>query len=216
MILASIPKEDLPRQIPIELIGAKLIRAVESKRQLEEVLEDFWFNHFNVSVDKDRVKWMVTSYERDAIRRHLFGTVRELLGATAHHPAMLFYLDKWLSTRETEAKKPAGGPTGLNENYARELLELHTLGVNGGYTQKDVREVARCFTGWSIDLPRFSGDYLFKDRAHDKGSKVVLGTLIPAGGGQEAGGKISDVVAANPATAGSMAWRRARKSVSAD
>src|SRR5260370_18609369 len=157
MILASIPKEDLPRQIQIELIGAKLMRAVESKRQLEEGLEDVWFNHVNGWVDKDRVKWMVPSYERDAIRPHLFGTFRELLGATAHHPAMLFYLDNWLSIRETEAKKPAGGPTGLNENYARELLELHTLGVNGGYTPKDVRAGARRFTGSSLRPPRISG-----------------------------------------------------------
>src|SRR5260370_11853181 len=111
---------------------------------------------------------------------------------------MRFYIDNWLSIRQTEAKKPAGGPTGLHENSARELLELHTLGVNGGYTQKDVREVARCFTGWSIDLPRFSGDYLFKDRAHDKGSKVVLGTLIPAGGGQEDGQQILGLVASHP------------------
>jgi len=215
-IVASIPKEDLPRQIPIELIGAKLIRAVESRRQLQEVLEDFWFNHFNVSVDKDRVKWMATSYERDAIRPHLFGTFRELLGATAHHPAMLFYLDNWLSIREGEVKKPGGGPNGLNENYARELLELHTLGVNGGYTQKDVREVARCFTGWSIHLPRFSGDFVFRDRAHDKGSKVVLGTLIPAGGGQEDGEKILDLVASHPSTARFIASKLVRKFVSDD
>src|SRR5260370_13018809 len=160
MILASIPKEDLPRQIQIELIGAKLMRAVESKRQLEEVLEDFWFNHFNVSVDKDRVKWMVTSYERDAIRPHLFGTFRELLGATAHHPAMLFYLDNWLSIRETDAKKPAGGPTGLNENYARELLELHTLGVNGGDTQKDARQLPRCLPGRSLQFPPITAPFL--------------------------------------------------------
>ncbi len=220
-ILQAVPKEDLPRQIPIELISAKLIRAVESKRQLQEVLADFWFNHFNVSVEKGQVKWMVTSYERDAIRPHLFGTFRELLGATAHHPAMLFYLDNWLSTREVEPKKGERtpnrpSPTGLNENYARELLELHTMGVNGGYTQKDVREVARCFTGWSIDMPRYIGDFVYKDRAHDKGAKVVLGVSIPPGGGQEDGERILDLVASHPSTARFIATKLIRKFVADD
>ena len=224
MILQAIPKEDLPRQIPVELVAAKLVRAVESKRQLQEVLVDFWFNHFNVSVEKGQVKWMVTSYERDAIRAHVFGTFRELLGATAHHPAMLFYLDNWLSTRDSdehsakkgEPKKPGGGRAGLNENYARELLELHTLGVNGGYTQKDVREVARCFTGWSIDMPRYIGDFAYRDKAHDKGSKVVLGQVIPAGGGQEDGERILDLVASHPSTARFIATKLIRKFVSDD
>jgi uncharacterized protein (DUF1800 family) len=224
-ILQAIPKEELPRQIPIELTGAKLVRAVESKRQLQEVLVDFWFNHFNVSIDKGQVKWMATSYERDAIRPHLFGTFRELLGATAHHPAMLFYLDNWLSTREDlpengrkggEPKKPAGGPRGLNENYARELLELHTMGVNGGYTQKDVREVARCFTGWSIDMPKYIGDFVYRDRAHDKGAKVVLGVFIPPGGGQEDGERVLDLVASHPSTARFIATKLIRKFVSDD
>src|SRR5262249_6751402 len=136
-VIEAIPKEDLPRQIGVELIAAKLVRAVESKRQLQEVLVDFWFNHFNISLEKGQVKWMATSYERDAIRPHIFGSFRDLLGATAHHPAMLFYLDNWLSTREgfdprdlgkgNRPKKIDGRELGLNENYARELLELHTL-----------------------------------------------------------------------------------------
>jgi uncharacterized protein (DUF1800 family) len=217
-ILQAIPKEDLPRQIPIELISAKLVRAVESKRQLQEVLADFWFNHFNVSVEKGQVKWMATSYERDAIRPHMFGTFREVLGATAHHPAMLFYLDNWLSTKEPEPKKGERAPgkpgaMGLNENYARELLELHTMGVNGGYTQKDVREVARCFTGWSIDMPRYIGDFVYRDRAHDKGSKVVLGVVIPPGGGQEDGERVLDLVASHPSTARFIATKLIRKFV---
>jgi uncharacterized protein (DUF1800 family) len=201
--LQAIPREDLPRQIVIELLGAKLVRAVESNRQLQEVLVDFWFNHFNVSVEKGQVKWMVTSYEKDAIRPHLFGNFRELLAATAHHPAMLFYLDNWLSKRD-----------GLNENYARELLELHTVGVNGGYTQADVREVARCFTGWSINMPRFIGDFTYRHPAHDPGAKVVLGVQIPAGGGQEDGERVLDLLATHPSTARFLATKLIRKFVS--
>ncbi|HEX9507500.1 MAG TPA: DUF1800 family protein [Myxococcales bacterium] len=156
-LIEAIPKEELPRQIDVQMLGAKMVRAVESRRQLEEVLTDFWFNHFNVSMDKGPVRWMATSYERDAIRPHIFGYFRELLAATAHHPAMLFYLDNWLSVRDrtpgerrrlqNDPKRNGAAPPGLNENYARELLELHTLGVNGGYMQKDVRETARAFTG---------------------------------------------------------------------
>jgi len=226
-IIEAIPKEDLPRQIGIELIAAKLVRAVESRRQLQEVLVDFWFNHFNVSVEKGQVKWMATSYERDAIRPHIFGNFRDLLGATAHHPAMLFYLDNWLSMREGfdprdlgKAAKPPkkldGRELGLNENYARELLELHTLGVNGGYTQQDVRETARCFTGWSIDAPRYLGDFVYRDMPHDKGPKVVLGMAIAAGGGQEDGERVLDLLANHPATARFIAAKLARKFVSDD
>jgi uncharacterized protein (DUF1800 family) len=202
-VLRSIPKEDLPQEIVAELIGAKLVRAVESKRQLQEVLLDFWFNHFNVSVEKGEAKWMVTSYERDAIRPHLFGSFRELLGAVAHHPAMLFYLDNWLSKRD-----------GLNENYARELLELHTLGVNGGYTQTDVREVARCFTGWSINMPRYLGEFFYRRPAHDPGAKLVLGLSIAAGGDQEDGERVLDLLANHPSTAHFIATKLIRKFVS--
>src|SRR5262249_77360 len=140
--IEAIPREELPQQIQVELVGAKLVRATESRRQLQEVLVDFWFNHFNVSADKGLVRWMVTSYHREAIPPFIFGYFRTLLGATAHHPALLFYLDNWLSVRETDParRNPGIQRSGLNENYARELLELHTVGVNGGYTQKDVRE----------------------------------------------------------------------------
>src|SRR5215510_10764101 len=163
--IEAIPREELPQQILVELTVAKVVRAVESRRQLQEVLVDFWFNHFNVSADKGPVRWMVSAYEREAIRPHLFGSFRTLLGAVAHHPAMLFYLDNWASTREgfSAAKR---GRLGLNENYARELLELHTLGVDGGYTQDDVREVARCFTGWSIRKPNAEGTFEFHAAAH--------------------------------------------------
>src|SRR5581483_2678855 len=149
----------------------KLIREIYSDRQLQEVLTDFWFNHFNVDARKGRDRFMITAYERDTIRPHVLGKFRDLLGATAKSPAMLFYLDNWLSAdpngphvspQATVRRGPFGRPVivpqrppaknnqqrrGLNENYGRELMELHTLGVDGGYTQKDVTEVARAFTG---------------------------------------------------------------------
>ncbi|HMK73046.1 MAG TPA: DUF1800 family protein, partial [Myxococcaceae bacterium] len=194
----ELPMSALPRQMGAELIAAKPIRATESRRQLEEVLLDFWFNHFNVAAQKGAVRWMLASYEQEALRPHLFGSFRALLGAVAHHPAMLFYLDNWASTREgfdLAALRRSGVPVpdklaqlgrlGLNENYARELLELHTLGVDGGYTQGDVREVARCFTGWGIDRPRQVGTFAFHPLAHDRGEKRVLGRTIAAGGGME-------------------------------
>ena len=202
----------LPRQVGAELIAARLIRASGSRRQLQEQLVDFWFNHFNVSADKGAVRWMVSPYEREAIRPHLFGTFRELLGAVAHNPAMLFYLDNWTSTREG-LSLPKKGRMGLNENYARELLELHTLGVDGGYTQEDVREVARCFTGWGIRKPNEDGTFEFHPRAHDSGSKRVLGLVIPAGGGIEDGERVLDLLATHPSTAHFIARKLAQKFV---
>jgi uncharacterized protein (DUF1800 family) len=211
---AELPPEERPARAAEELAAARLIRAVESRRQLEEVLVDFWFNHFNVSAEKGAVRWMITSYERDAIRPHVFGTFRELLGATAHHPAMLFYLDNWLSTREGFAPRRPDGPFGLNENYARELMELHTLGVDGGYTQEDVREVARAFTGWSIERPRELGTFVFHRGAHDDGEKIVMGTRIPAAGGIEDGERVLDLLSAHPSTAHFIALKLCRKFVS--
>ncbi|MGZ6081372.1 MAG: DUF1800 domain-containing protein [Myxococcaceae bacterium] len=202
----------LPRQVGAELVAARLIRATESRRQLQETLVDFWFNHFNVSADKGAVRWLVSPYERDAIRPHLHGTFRDLLGAVAHHPAMLFYLDNWASTREGFTA-PKRGKLGLNENYARELLELHTLGVDGGYTQDDVREVARCFTGWGIRKPNEDGTFEFHPLAHDRGSKRVLGVDIPAGGGMEDGERVLDLLAAHPSTAHHLARKLAQKFV---
>ena len=202
----------LPRQVGAELVAARLIRAAESRRQLQEQLVDFWFNHFNVSADKGAVRWMVSPYEREAIRAHLFGSFRDLLGAVAHHPAMLFYLDNWASTREG-FNAPKRGRLGLNENYARELLELHTLGVDGGYTQQDVREVARCFTGWGIRKPNEDGSFEFHPQAHDRGSKHVLGTEIAAGGGMEDGERVLDLLAAHPSTARFVARKLAQKFV---
>ncbi|AKQ63564.1 putative SIGNAL PEPTIDE PROTEIN [Myxococcus hansupus] len=217
-----------PARIGLEQSAAKLLRAVESPNQLEEVLVDFWFNHFNVSADKGAVRWMVTSYERDAIRPNVFGNFRELLGATARHPAMLFYLDNWRSTRDgmpermsrdalmedDEAPEPTEPKPGLNENYARELLELHTLGVEGGYTQQDVREVARCFTGWSIRQPRKAPAFFFRRRAHDAEDKQVLGQRIPGSRSEADGEHVLDLLARHPSTARHVATRLARRFVS--
>ncbi|XXF76874.1 DUF1800 domain-containing protein [Myxococcaceae bacterium GXIMD 01537] len=214
-------KEALPEQVGEELLAQKLVRAVESRRQLQEVLVDFWFNHFNVSSEKGAVKWMVTAYERDALRPHVFGRFRDLLGATARHPAMLFYLDNWASVRE--GFQPRGGeklpgfgkgPLGLNENYARELLELHTLGVDGGYSQEDVRAVARAFTGWSIDKPRKAPVFRFRAVAHDMDEKLLLGHRLPPGGGRDDGERVLDWLARHPSTARFISTKLARKFVS--
>src|SRR5213083_3758721 len=138
---------------------------------------DFWFNHFNVFAAKGDVRWYVAAYERDVIRPNALGRFPDLVRASARHPAMLFYLDNWLSARPgfTVPVGPnKGRKAGLNENYARELMELHTLGVDGGYTQKDVTEVARAFTGWSIENPRQGGTFRFDARFHDPDEKIVL------------------------------------------
>jgi uncharacterized protein (DUF1800 family) len=187
-----------------DLMANKFLRAAYSNRQLEEVLTDFWFNHFNVDIDKGADRYMVTSYERDAIRPHVLGKFKDLLTATAESPAMLFYLDNWQSVGPNSpqnANPNQRRKAGLNENYGRELMELHTLGVDGGYTQHDVTEVARCFTGWSIRNPQQGGGFVFNPRQHDRGEKVVLGVTIPAGGGQEDGFKVLDILAHSPATA---------------
>ncbi len=194
-----------PQQIVYrDLAEAKMLRAVYSNRQLEEQLDDFWYNHFNVFADKGADRYLVTEYEQTAIRPHVLGKFRDLLEATAKSPAMLFYLDNWQSVGP-DAPQPRGqgnkAKRGLNENYGRELMELHTLGVDNGYTQKDVTEVARCFTGWTINQPQRGGTFVFNRRLHDNGEKVVLGVTIPAGGGESDGEKVLDILAHQPATA---------------
>jgi uncharacterized protein (DUF1800 family) len=187
-----------------DLAEAKLLRAVYSNRQLDEVLADFWYNHFNVFIEKGADRFLVTAYERDAIRPYVLGKFEDLLRATAQSPAMLFYLDNWESVAEQHAaQSPAGKrrQRGLNENYGRELLELHTLGVDGGYTQKDVTEVARCFTGWTIRQPQRAAEFEFNPRMHDDGEKTVLGVRIPAGGGIDDGFQVLHLLAHRPATA---------------
>ena len=193
-----------PQQVvAYDLLEAKLLRAIESNRQLAEELDDFWFNHFNVYYDKGSDRFSIPDYEREAIRPNVLGKFRDLLEATAKSPAMLFYLDNFQSVRpDIDANsKNRRVKRGLNENYGRELMELHTLGVNGGYTQKDVTEVARCFTGWTLQEPRRGGGFFYNDNLHDKGEKVVLGNVIPAGGGIEDGEKVLDILATHPSTA---------------
>ena len=193
-----------PQQVvAYDLLESKLLRAIESNRQLAEELDDFWFNHFNVFYEKGSDRFLIPEYERDAIRPNVLGKFRDLLEATAKSPAMLFYLDNFQSVRpDLDANnKNRKVKRGLNENYGRELMELHTLGVNGGYTQQDVTEVARCFTGWTILEPRKGGGFFYNDKLHDKGEKVVLGHVIPAGGGMEDGEKVLDILATHPSTA---------------
>ncbi len=207
-----------PQQIVArDLAEGKLLRAIYSERQLNEILVDFWFNHFNVFLDKGADRYLVTEYEREVIRPHVLGKFKDLLEATAKSPAMLFYLDNWQSVgpdapqpRADVAKK---GRRGLNENYGRELLELHTLGVDGGYTQHDVTEVARCFTGWTINQPQRGGTFLFNRRLHDNGEKTVLGVKIPSGGGMLDGEKVLDIVAHHPSTAHFISRKLAQRFV---
>jgi uncharacterized protein (DUF1800 family) len=205
-----------------DLYEGKMYRAVYSERQLEEVLADFWFNHFNVYLDKGADRFLTTGYERDAIRPHVLGRFGDMLRATAEHPAMLFYLDNWQSVGEGSraaqrgvAMKSGGNnrKRGLNENYARELLELHTLGVDGGYTQKDIIEVARCFSGWTIREPRRGGEFRFEPRMHDPGEKTVLGVKIPAGGGMDDGFKVLEILERHPSTARFVSRKLAQRFV---
>jgi uncharacterized protein (DUF1800 family) len=206
------PPERRPAVILAQLQAAKITRAILSERQLQEVMVDFWFNHFNVYALKGATRWNTPGYEREAIRPHALGRFRDLVVATAQHPAMLFYLDNWLSTRE-DLVVPGRGRRGLNENYARELMELHTLGVDGGYTQQDVIEVARCFTGWTIDRPAQGGGFLFRPYTHDRHAKQVLGTVIMSGGGHGDGLAVIKLLTRHPSTARFIATKLARRFV---
>jgi uncharacterized protein (DUF1800 family) len=221
-----------------ELMQAKLLRAVYSQRQFEEVMTDFWFNHFNVFVDKGLDRVMVTSYERDVIRPRALGKFEDLLVATAKSPAMLFYLDNFMSVGPNSAQalgippapygrgpfgrryppprpNPGKRPSGLNENYGRELLELHTLSVNGGYSQRDVTEVAKVFTGWTIDKPTEGGSFKFDPRTHEPGPKFVLGHRIKFKGEGE-GLEVLHRLATSPQTAHFISLKLAQRFVSDD
>ncbi|HXE76533.1 MAG TPA: DUF1800 domain-containing protein [Candidatus Xenobia bacterium] len=276
-----------PQRIVLELSQAKILRAAYSERQLQEVMTDFWFNHFNVFIGKGADRWLTTSYEQEAIRPNALGKFRDLLGATARHPAMLFYLDNWLSSdpkadfderdlrrrylgqMQQQGMRPGGlmrdmlvrrgfsqdqieryferqrlamndedpfnargmgrgGPQantrrpqqqqqgrrrGLNENYARELLELHTLGVDGGYTQQDIIEVARCFTGWTLTPLPMGQQFIYVDELHDQGTKTVLGQTIRNGGQRDAE-RVLDIIARHPSTARFVSAKLARRFVS--
>jgi uncharacterized protein (DUF1800 family) len=226
-----------PQQVVAEeLVQGKLLRAIYSERQLDEVMTDFWFNHFNVFIGKGADRYLLTSYERDVIRPHALGKFEDLLVATAESPAMLFYLDNWLSVgpdsdfangipkarnygrRQPRYRRPAvqqakGKRGGLNENYGRELMELHTLGVNGGYTQRDVTEVARVFTGWTLKQPKQGGGFTFEERMHEPGGKTVLGHRIKAKGEKE-GLEVLHFLAHHPATAKFICTKLALRFVS--
>ncbi|HLE62236.1 MAG TPA: DUF1800 domain-containing protein [Pyrinomonadaceae bacterium] len=260
----------LPQRIMGELQASRILRAVYSDRQLQEVMVDFWSNHFNVFAGKGADRWLLTAYDRDTIRPNALGRFQDLLLATAKSPAMLFYLDNFQSVSpnaqvaprgdgrprrqpdsllglfmnrrqdrnpNTRQQQPGAPPPnaqrqrrGINENYARELMELHTLGVEGGYTQKDVQEVARCFTGWTIFAPRGggaavavligeagranAGAFFFNARVHDDGEKVVLGQKISAGGGINDGLRVLDILARHPSTAKFIAMKLVRHFVS--
>ena len=222
-----------PQQVVVdELVQAKLLRAIYSERQLQEVMTDFWFNHFNVFIGKGADRYLLTSYERDVIRPHAMGKFEDLLVATAQSPAMLFYLDNWLSVgpnseiangipkrnrrrsryRPPVVKQAKGRRSGLNENYGRELMELHTLGVNGGYTQKDVTEVARVFTGWTLKQPK-QGGFTFEERMHETGDKIVLGHRIKSNGEKE-GREVLHLLARHPSTAKFICAKLATRFVS--
>jgi uncharacterized protein (DUF1800 family) len=205
------PVREQIRPLELQAATARLLRAHGSPSQLEEVLVEFWFNHFNVFAGKGPVGVLVADYEARAIRPHVLGRFRDLLGATAKHPAMLLYLDNAQSV--APGFKPRGGdgaPRGLNENYARELMELHTLGVEGGYTQRDVTELARILTGWGLK-PRSHGDELFDfdSRRHDHGPKTWLGETL-RGRGQQEGEHALDVLARHPSTARFVSFKLAQ------
>ena len=222
-----------------ELVGQRIVRAADSDRQLNEVMVDFWMNHFNVFAGKGIDRFLLTSYERDTIRPLVWGRFEDLLMATAKSPAMLFYLDNARSVAAPEnrprmqrqqigggfrrgffGRRPAmmrpqqqsQNRGGLNENYAREIMELHTLGVDGGYTQKDVTELARVLTGWTID--QRTGAFIFRPQLHDAGAKTVLGVHFPAGGGIEEGERMIHILARHPATGHHIAYQLCQRLVS--
>src|SRR5260370_26592724 len=219
----------LPQEALSQLQQAKALRAIYSDRQLQEQLTDFWFNHFNVFASKDLDLWLLASYEQDVIRPRIFGRFHDLLEATAKSPAMLFYLANYLSAAPQPLKRlrshpeklrgrqyaslPPVGNRGLNENYGRELMELHTLGVDGGYTQQYVVEVARCFTGWTIRNARTKPEFAFDDRVHDPQPKRVLGKKVHAGGIKD-GEQVLDLLARDPHTARHIALELAQHFVS--
>lgn len=223
------------RKIITELQAARVGRALITERQLDEVMTDFWLNHFSVFAGKGaRERYLLAEFENRVIRPRAMGRFRDLLGAVAKSPAMLFYLDNWQSAADSgrprlrQARIPAARTRGLNENYGRELLELHTLGVDGGYTQQDVISVARALTGWTFlparppqraarriaqRLPDV-GEFYFNPAVHDAGEKVVLGVRLRAGRGVEDGEQVLDIVATHPATARHIATKLARRFVS--
>lgn len=242
-----------PQRIQVELDLATIDRAIYSNRQLYEVMANFWFNHFNVNADKGADRWLITDYVEHTIRPHAMGNFEDLLVATAKSPAMLFYLDNWLSAdpvafqqmqAELAARRsrfeglfagttppsqrdfprsangadqgqlpPRKEDRGLNENYGREIMELHTVGVNGGYTQADVIQMADCLTGWTIRAPRRDPQFFFDDRIHDQSPKVVMGVTFNYGGMKD-GLEALHMLATSPQTAHHLSFQLAQYFVS--
>ena len=192
-----------------ELTRATILRATLSRRQLYEVMVQFWSDHFNIDPSKGECKWLKSADDRDVIRAHALGNFRDMVRASAVSPAMLWYLDGRVNRHGRPDEKP-------NENYARELMELHTLGVHGGYTQQDVIEVARCLSGWTVrDKKRFfKGRVEFHEKEHDDGGKRVLGEVIPAGLGARDLDRVLEIVVAHPSTARHLAWKLCRRFIS--
>ncbi|MEP6496040.1 MAG: DUF1800 domain-containing protein, partial [bacterium] len=227
-------------QLGAQVQSVRLLRAVSSERQLQEVMTDFWENHFSVFNGKSPNRYSLVEYDRDVIRPRALGKFRDLLGAVAKSPEMLYYLDNYQSGVDSlhpnvdeepiEARRKASadnvaqqfamlphrGRRGLNENYAREVMELHTLGVDGGYTQSDVQEMARALTGWTIQAPNLGGGFVFRPELHDAGEKTVLGHRLAAGRGIADGEDALDIVARAPATAKFITMKLARRFVSDD
>jgi len=234
------------RQVVTQLQSSRVARAVASERQLQEVMTDFWENHFNIYAAKGAPEpYYLVDFDQNVIRPNALGKFRDLLEAVAKSPAMLFYLDNARSMADSTQPTLAGGGKreagsvrggifgrrrvpvqrppqqqqqrkhpGLNENYGRELLELHTLGVDGGYTQQDVINVARAFTGWTIRPPAQGGGFIFRPQVHDAGEKVVLGHRLAAGRGMEDAEDVLDILAKSPATARFVSFKLARRFVS--
>lgn len=201
---------DLKKQTQLEAIDAHLARAINSPRQLQEVMVDFWFNHFNVVAGKGTISLWIDDYE-NKIRANALGSFRDLLGITASHPAMLIYLDNYKNTAYSNPNQKNNSEN-LNENYARELMELHTLGIDGGYTQEDIIALAKIFTGWRVDYLGKKGDkkgFFFDEKRHDQGEKVFLGHKIEPKGIAE-GQKALDILATHPATAKFISYKLAQ------
>ncbi len=231
------------QRIRFELSETKIMRAVYSERHLQEVMSDFWMNHFNVFLAKGLDRVYTTDFEENVVRPLALGKFEDLLMATAKSPAMLFYLDNWISTAPAEVmeervsalrnrlrsqrRQGTGGQgerallrllqraKGLNENYARELMELHTLGVDGGYSQEDVIQVAKCLTGWTITAPRQGGSFQFRPFLHEDGDKVVLGSRVRSGGIEE-GEQVLRMLANHPSTARFISTKLVRRFVADD
>lgn len=202
--------------IDSEFQQAKVLRAILSERQLLEVMTDFWYNHFNVDIHKEADQWYAPTYERDAIRAHALGNFSDLLLATAQHPAMLFYLDNWSSIGpDSQAAGRAKKERGLNENYGREIMELHTVGVDGGYTQADVTNLSKIMTGWTIDQPQQGGGFVFDPRKHEPGTIHWFGQTVRDNGYAE-GQRALEWLAAQPQTANHICYELAQRFVSDD